>query len=829
MIQLRQGLTSAEATKRIHEFGFNELPSAKPKSIWGIALEVIKEPMFLLLISCATLYIILGDYREGVILLSTISVIIGITFYQYRKTERALEVLKNLSSPRALVIRDGVEHRIAGREVVPDDIIILYEGDRIPADAELLEVSNLLVDESVLTGESVPVNKSVVATNVSRVYSGTLVLAGKGLARVIATGQQSELGKIGVSLQTIEESDTRLQKEMKLLVRNFAFVGAGITILVIALFYMTRGHLIQAILTGLSAAMAILPEEFPVVLTVFLALGAWGLSKRNVLTRKPSAIETLGSATVLCSDKTGTITQNKMEVMTVYTNQGIIDKENFAVNETAAHPVLLAAALACVPDSHDPMEKAMISSVKQSELNAHKELKEYPFTRECMAMTRVVMNETNQSQAAFCKGAPESVFDLCRLQAEEVKRITAQVHELAKRGLRVLATASAPVNSNSLPNGQADFKFQFLGLIGLADPIRPEVPQAVQECHAAGIKVIMITGDYSETARSIANQIGLQKGAIVTGPELQRLTEPELQTVIKDVIVFARVLPEQKLRIVNALKANGDVVAMTGDGVNDAPALKAANIGVAMGMKGTDVSREAASLVLLDDNFASIVSAIRQGRKIFDNLQKAMAYILAIHIPIIGLTLMPAFLPSLPLLLLPLHIVFMELIIDPVCSIAFESEGEEFGIMNRPPRSAKLRFFGANKILTSVFQGCLLLLMVIGVYWLSIWEGHTEGEVRAIAFSTLIIGNVFLILTNLSQSRSVWYVLTEKNPSLKFILGGAVFMLLTILHIPGLLEIFSFEFPGYKHFISSLSGAMLVLIALESIKYYRLKQPTTNQ
>lgn len=817
-----KGLSAAEAEQKLRTVGFNQLPSAKPKTIWHIGWQVMKEPMFLLLISCGTLYLILGDYREGIILLSTISVIIGITFYQYNKTERALEALKNLSSPRALVVRDGIEQRIAGREVVPDDILVLHEGDRVSADAVLIDSSNLLVDESILTGESVPVLKTLMPEKEISVFSGTLVLAGKGVAVVRSTGLNTSLGKIGMSLQGIEESDTRLQKEMKVLVRNFGLAGVVITVLVISLFYFTRGNLLQAILTGLSAAMAILPEEFPVVLTVFLALGAWRLSKKNVLTRKPSAIETLGSATVLCSDKTGTITQNKMEVMSVSNNKTTIDKSDFQ-NSDVAKELIHVAHLACMPDSPDPMEKAIIMLSQSLGSTREQTLqREYPFTRELMAMTRV-LSDGNEAVTAYCKGAPETVFTLCRLQNSEYEANTAMVSALATRGLRVLAVATAKLNDGRLPDEQAGFSFTLMGLIGLADPIRAEVPAAVRDCLTAGVKVIMITGDYPETAASIAQQIGLPTGKVISGAALEVLSESDLIQQIAYTNVFARVRPEQKLRIVNALKANGEIVAMTGDGVNDAPALKAAHIGVAMGLKGTDVSREAASLVLLDDNFASIVMAIRQGRKIFDNLQKAMAYILAIHIPIIGLTLLPAFIPTLPVLLLPLHIVFMELIIDPVCSVAFESEGEERGIMNRAPRSLNIKFFGVHKMLSSLFQGALLLMMVVGVYWLSVWEGHSQGEVRAIAFSALIIGNIFLILTNLSTTRSVWYVLTEKNHALKFILTGALALLLIILHVPMLREIFSFEFPGYQHFVSSLVGATIVLFILEIQKILKLK------
>lgn len=827
-----EGLSSEEAKKKLNILGFNELPSAKPKTILGIAMEVMKEPMFLLLISCALLYMLLGDYREGSILLATTSIIIFITFYQYQKTEKALDALRKLSSPRALVIRDGKEIRIPGREVVPDDIILLNEGDRIAADAKILDAVNLSVDESLLTGESAPVMKNIISNlsdSHALVFSGTLVVQGKGMAKVISTGSNTQFGKIGTSLKNIEQDTTRLQKEMKVLIRNLFIIGAFISIGVIAAFYFTRGNFIQSLLNGLAAAMAILPEEFPVVLTVFLALGAWRLSGKNVLTRKPSAIETLGSATVLCADKTGTITQNKMEIAALYDGKEFFSREVFSAKKEQLTELINAAHRASQKDSIDPMEKAIgkiHSSLKLEDISDHKLIREYPLSRELLAMTRVLKNETNNSApiSVSAKGAPEAIFTLCKMSESETVKYLAAVHKMADQGYRVIAVANVLINNNSLPEKQHDFNFNFLGLIGLEDPIRPEVPQAIQECITAGIKVIMITGDFPVTAKSIARQIGLSaEKELITGDELKKMNEEELKKRILNVNIFARVIPEQKLRIVQALKANNEIVAMTGDGVNDAPALKAAHIGIAMGNKGTDVAREASSLVLLDDNFASIVSAIRSGRRIFDNLQKAMAYIIAIHIPIIGLTLMPAFFPGLPLLLMPLHIVFMELIIDPVCSVAFESEQEEKNIMKRAPRNPKEQFFGGKKIILSVLQGLMLLVMVIAVYFLSIREGHSEGEVRAIAFSSLIIGNIFLILTNLSKTRSFISVITERNVAVMLILSAAIVMLLLIISIPSLQHIFNFGFPGYKHFVSSVSGATIILLILEAIKYFNAR------
>jgi len=818
-----KGITSIEAKEKLVKFGFNELMTSKPRNVFKIAFDVIREPMFVLLISCGLLYMMLGDYREGFILLSTIFIIIGITFYQSNKTEKALDALKKLSSPRALVIRDGKEMRIPGREVVVDDIVILNEGDRVPADATILEATNLTIDESLLTGESLPVTKHEHATDhLSQVFSGTLVVHGRGTVKVTGTAHHTEFGKIGRSLEGIEKDETRLQKEMKVLIRNLFLIGIFISIGVIVLFYLTRGNFIKSLLSGISSAMAILPEEFPVVLTVFLALGAWRLSKVQVLTRNPTAIETLGSATVLCSDKTGTITQNKMEVVALYNGKAIFEKQNFKSKYDELSVMMQVAHEASHSNSIDPMEKAIseanlnMTSIDQVSVQL---VKEYPFGKELLAMTRVFKGKDESTFIVSAKGAPETIFEMCKLNESEKSKNSAVLNAFAEKGYRVIAVANAKFNSKILPEKQEHFEFVYQGLIALEDPIRPEVPDAVKECLQAGVKVIMITGDFPTTAKSIGDKVGLPKeGVVMTGDELDKISDEELKKKIRDIFIFARVKPEQKLRIVQALKDNGEVVAMTGDGVNDAPALKAAHIGIAMGKKGTDVAREASSLVILDDNFASIISAIRSGRRIFDNLQKAMSYIISIHIPIIGLTLIPAFYAELPIFLLPLHIVFMELIIDPVCSVVFESEREEKDIMRHKPRPTTESFFGAKKIVYSVFQGLLLLAMVVTVYFLSIKEGHTEGEVRAIAFSSLITGNVFLILTNLSKTRSFIAVLLEKNLAIKIMFPSVMIMLFLIVTVPVLQETFSFQFPGYVHFIPTVIGTLTMLCILEIIK-----------
>lgn len=823
-----QGLSAEDAKRRLTEHGYNELPSAKPKTVFHIALEVVKEPMFLLLLACGVLYVILGDHREGVILLSTTFIIIYITFYQHRKTEKALEALRKLSTPRVLVIRDGKEVRIPGRELVPGDVMILNEGDRIGADATVLDTKNLTVDESLLTGESVAVRKQNFATQPDengRVFSGTLVTQGRGLATVTETGIHTQFGKIGASLHSIVTTETRLQQEMKRLIRNLFIIGIVLSITVVLAFYLSGTPFVKALLNGLASAMAILPEEFPVVLTVFLTLGAWRLSKKNVLTRKPSAIETLGSATVLCTDKTGTITQNKMEVVAIYDGRATYSRNELHGKE-AIRPIIVTAHAATHPDSIDPMEKAIIESYNKhaSTTDTATFVKEYPLSKELMAMT-IVRQHTDGSQHAYAKGAPEAIFALCKLSPAEREQHATALNSLAGQAFRVLGIADAPVAADTLPESSMDLGLQFKGFLALEDPIRPEVPEAVAQCGRAGIRVIMITGDYPSTARSIGDQIGLpHNGTVVTGKEIADMSDDELNHAIGNVSIFARVIPDQKLRIVQALKANGDVVAMTGDGVNDAPALKAADIGIAMGGKGTDVAREASSLVLLDDNFVSIVSAIRMGRRIFDNLQKAMSYILAIHVPIVGLTLLPAFVSSMPVLLMPLHIVFMELLIDPACSIAFEYEQEERNIMDRPPRDPNEQFFGSRRILTSVLRGILLMLMVVGVFLLSVNEGHPEAEARSITFTALIIGNMALILTSLSQSRSFLAVFTEKNYAVLIVLGLALAVLVAVVSVPAMQSVFSFSFPGFGHFLTSIAGAGVMLMIFEIAKLVRLRK-----
>lgn len=830
-----RGLSQVQVQEKQKREGLNELPSSKPRNLFTIAWGVVKEPMFLLLVACGTLYLILGDIQEGLMLLGFVFVIMGIEFYQERKTEKALDALKDLASPRALVIREGIEKRIAGREVVTDDLVVLQEGDRVPADATVLYSVNLMADESLLTGESVPVRKTEGnETEISVqpggddlpfVYSGTMIVQGNGIVKVTAIGQNTEIGKIGKALESVTEEPTKLKTEMGRLVKTMAIVGAALCILVVVVYSLTRADLLKGFLAGITLAMAMLPEEFPVVLTVFMALGAWRMSRKNVLTRKPSAVETLGSATVLCTDKTGTLTQNKMTVTQLFNGNKIhtINKKNGFPEEF--HEIIEYGILSSQINPFDPMERAITAmgeTYLQNTEHIHTDwqmVKEYPLSKDLLAMSRVFINPENQEPTIATKGAPEAIFELCHLSAADQKKYAAAVAEMASSGLRVLGVARSMLAVKDLPEIQHDFDFEFIGLIGLSDPIREAVPEAVRECYQAGIRVIMITGDYPVTATNIAREIGLKNHeSVISGPELQEMNEEELCERIKTVNVFARVVPEQKLKIVNALKRNGEIVAMTGDGVNDAPALKSANIGIAMGEKGTDVAREASSLVLMDDNFASIVGAVKMGRRIFDNLQKALSYIFAIHVPIAGLSLIPVFFAHWPLLLWPVHIVFLELIIDPACSIIFEAEKEEQNVMSRPPKDINEPFFGAKKIWLSCSQGIGILAIVFAVYFFGLRMDYSEKEVRALAFTTLIAANIAVILSNRSWTRNIIQIIRTSNKTVKWVVGGAATFLIIILNVPFLMKMFQFEAISFTEALTCVALGFSSIIWFEIYK-----------
>lgn len=811
------GLTSADAAARLAAEGANELPAARPRSLLRHAWDVVRQPMLLLLVGAGTVNFLLAEPLDGLVLMSFVVVVIGISIYQEHKTENALAALRDLTSPRALVLRDGHQTRVAGREVVRGDVTLLSEGDRVPADAVLLECVNLSVDESALTGESVPVRKAAAPTGEGMrrpdghgmgrpggdgtpwVFSGTLVVRGRGIALVERTGPATELGRIGTALRTIEPEQTALQREVDRLVRVVAVIGLAAAAVVVVLYALTRGSWLGGVLAGIAVAMAMLPEEFPVVLTVFLALGAWRMSQKHVLTRRPAVVEALGSATVVCVDKTGTLTMNAMTVRELVVDGRIASLDDGPLPEEF-HALAEFLALASPVDPFDPMDKAFRAVADQhlrstEHQHPHWELvREYPLDESLLAMSHVWRSPEGDDYVVAAKGAPEAVADLCHLDAAALDSLTTQVQAATASGRRVLAAARASFSGgDALPGHQHDFAFELLGLAALQDPVRPGAAAAVAECARAGVRTVMITGDYPGTALAVAREIGIEDTeGVITGPELDVLADDELARRAAKVCVFARMVPEQKLRLIRALKADGEVVGMTGDGVNDAPALRAADIGIAMGARGTDVAREAAALVITDDDFASIATGIRQGRGIFDNLRKAMAYILAVHVPIIGMSLIPVFVADWPLVLLPVQIAFLELIIDPACSVVFEAEQTDPGVMERPPRPTGAAILGRRVAVIAGLQGLSVLAAVLAVYlWGVLWD-RPDDVVRSITFTALVSGNLALILVNRSWRLSMWRSLRERrNRALPWVLGGAVALFVGLMTVPALREAFA--------------------------------------
>jgi len=851
------GLSTAQAARALQDDGPNELADAQKRTLANIARETLSDPMFALLLAAGILYLVLGDLQEGLVLFGLVLVVLALTLYQEGKTERAIESLRDLTSPRALVLRDGAAQRIAGREVVRGDVLLLAEGDRVPADAVLLQGADVQVDESLLTGEPMPVEKAVVPSDRpgepgapgSTLFSGTLLVRGQGLARVTATGRHSEIGRIGLALGGLTAELSPLKQQMARLVRLLALLALFASLFLLAAYGLLHGDWLAALLAAIALAMALLPQEFTVVLTVIPALGAWRLSRQNVLTRRIAAIETLGATSVLCADKTGTLTENSMTVSELDVppcqapalpggemHPACAAGEHLNIDYATTtelpecfHTLVEYSILASVTDPFDPMEKAfhrLGQHFLHDTEHLHRDwtlMQTYGLTPELRAMSHVWRARGGDAHVVAAKGAPEAIVDLCHLDSAAQARVADAVEAMAAKGLRVLAVAGGRFEGQDWPAIEHDFDFVFIGLLGLADPLRAEIPKAVTEAHGAGIRVLMITGDYPATALAIAAQAGLQPGShgLLTGDALDDLTDAELQQHMTSVRVCARIAPTQKLRIVQALKAAGEVVAMTGDGVNDAPALKAAHVGVAMGARGTDVAREAASIVLLDDNFASIVGAVRLGRRIFDNLRKSMSYILAVHVPIAGMALLPVLL-GWPTMLFPLHIAFLELVIDPACSMVFENEPAEPDVMQRPPRDVTQPLFGGQTLALALLQGLGALAVVLAA---TVWgAAHlTEGGARALAFAVLVFTNLALIFSNRSRAGSLWASLWVPNRTLWLVVTAALGLLGLVLYVPWLAGLFLFEpLPGA--WLASAAG-----LGLAGVLWFELLKAIKNK
>ncbi len=826
------GLTSQAAAERLLRDGPNMLCAAQPRTGWRILLEVVREPMFQLLIAAGGIYLLLGDPGEAMMLLGFVILTVVITVYQERRTENVLEKLRDLTSPRALVIRDGVQVRIAGPDVVVGDILILSEGDRVPADAVVLSANDLQTDESLLTGESAPVGKITRSQDSQNllVYSGTLVVRGQGIARVSATGVRCEIGKIGVSLSEIRDEATPLNLQTRKLVRIFSVLGLLLSIVVILEIGLLRGQWMTGLLSGITLAMSMLPQEFLLILTVFMAMGAWRISRHRVLTRRSATIETLGSATVLCTDKTGTLTLNRMRIAALHADGKTWDASEEVLPEHF-HALLEFGILASERDPFDPMERAFVT-LGDKHLTGTEHLHaqwllafEYGLHPDMLAMSHVWTSEDSNTYVIACKGAPEAVADLCHLDEERCRDVRDTVNQMAEQGFRMLAVARASYQGTGQPENQHDFDFEFLGLVGLEDPLRPGVREAVQQCQTAGIKVVMITGDYPATALAIAKRADIActtdtLGNVITGDQLDQMDSQALGERLRQTAVFARIKPAQKLRIVSAFKDHGDIVAMTGDGVNDAPALKAAHIGIAMGGRGTDVAREASGIVLLDDDFGSIVKAIRQGRQIFENLRKAMAFVLAVHVPIAGLALLPILL-GWPPLLFPVHIAFLELVMDPVCSIVYEAEPAEDDIMECPPRSPAAPLFSLRFLAWSLAQGVTILALLVALTFLLAQMHVPEAPLRSTVFVALIVANFGLVMTNRSLRTSLAASLLRPNRSLWVMTVLTGLLLAVALLVPPVREVFRFGVVSPVHYLFALAVGLTASVLLSGLRALR--------
>lgn len=760
------GLSSEEAMKLQKQYGKNELTPQKKQSFIAKVFHIISEPMFLLLIIAAIIYFILGEPRDGAIMLIFVIGIITIDVIQEWKTDKTLTALKDLSAPHIKVIRDGKPSLILSSNLVPGDIMEIYEGVKIPADGFIIKCNDLCIDESSLTGESEGVWKTVYKKNQNDnnywkkdyCYAGTLTTQGSGLVLVDKIGYHTEYGKIGKNITSAPENISPIQKQTGKLVKICALIAVLFFSLVLIFTYFNlsylplKDRLTESILSGITLAMAMIPEEFPVILTVFLSMGAWRLAKKNSLVKSLPCVETLGSVSVLCVDKTGTITTNQMVVNNVWS----IDNNSKKLSEIMG--------LACETTTYDPMEKAMLSyceslGLSKDLLFSGELLTEYPFTNELKMMGHVWARNDKIILAA--KGSPERILTLCDIDDDAKNKIQNKIDKMSSEGLRVIAVAYMDILSKQdIPNNLTEAKLKFSGIISLLDPPRQTVKNDIKICNQAGIRVVMITGDNGITASSIAKKVGMKNiDNIITGDMINNMTDNELRQKVKDVNIFSRVIPEHKMRIVKAFQENGEIVAMTGDGVNDAPALKHADIGIAMGKRGSDVSREAADLILMDDNFTTIIETVKDGRRIYDNIRKAIGYIFTIHIPIAFSSLIAPILgiPSSSLLLLPLHVVLLELIIDPTCSIVLERQPAENNIMKRQPRSPKENILNYKTLIKSISQGLFIFASSFILYFTTLNQNPDNAPIaRSMGLCVIIIANLFLVQVNSSNIDSIF-------------------------------------------------------------------------
>ncbi len=816
------GLKGSEIPTLQIQFGKNIFSAEKPRTFFLVLWGIITEPMFILLVASCMLYFVLGEFKEGFIMLSAMIFVSAISFYQEMKSSVALEALKAYTEPQVTVIRDGVETQIASAELVPGDIVVMEEGGRIPADAIIVQANDLTVNESILTGESIPVEKTIEQGS-NLLLQGTLLNTGKCFARVTATGNNTALGKLGKIVTSLPTPETLLQHQINAFVKKLALFGFFGFLTICLINYLHNHDWIQSVLLGLTLAMSAIPEEIPVAFSSFMALGAFRLAKSGIITRQPVTIESLGEVTVICLDKTGTLTKNKMEVKSIYdhrTNR-VVDAHANTAKQTI--DTLTYALLASEHNPFDVMEKAIIAAYdKLTNGELLKEpllmVNEYPLGGIPPMMTHVYEKADEKIVAA--KGALERIIQITKLPAPALENIANYAQSMATQGYRLLGVASAVYDKGkSLPRDQDNFDWQFEGVVALYDPPKDNARAVLQELFSAGIQVKLLTGDFPETAMSMAEQTGFdQPKTILTGEQVMHLADDQLKKKVLETTVFARMFPEAKLKVINALIANGEITAMSGDGVNDGPALKAANIGIAMGKKGSEIARQAASLVLTDDNLEKIVEAIYQGRKIYSNLVKATRYVVSIHIPIIATASMPLLLGwKFANIFTPIHVIFLELIMGPTCSIFFEREPVEANLMTQPPRK-RSNLFGKNELMISVIQGLAITTVVLGLQYFFMTNGFSLPYTRSVVFTTLIISNIFLTLVDRSFTETIFETIRYKNNLAYLILPLSILFLCVIHLVTPIRNLFSLETIGRSHFLLTAIAAFVSVMWFEVYK-----------
>jgi P-type Ca2+ transporter type 2C len=821
---LPRGLSEQEIPGLIRRYGRNIIKAKRSGKFLHILRDLVLEPMFIILVIAASLYFILGQSSEGWMMISGIIFISAISVYQNIRSSKAIEALNQLTEPRSVVIRDGIERPILSEGLVPGDIIVLEEGRKVPADAVLIRANDLSVDESIITGESLPVEKYS-GNGTDLLFQSTIINSGKCIARVTATGNNTALGKIGRSIHNYVPGKTRLQQQIEKFVRQLALFGVIAFLIIWLVNYLNSGDVISSLLFGLTLAMASIPEEIPVAFSSFMALGAYRMSRLGIISRQPKTIEDLGAVTVMCLDKTGTITENKMKLRSIYdfNKNELYDNDHNKIPEE--NELLKYAVLASERDPFDAMEKAISEAFFQNTKNNYVAsipmIHEYPLEGRPPMMTHVYAGDGKKIVAA--KGGLERMVKVCKLQPVDAERIFHIGGEMAAKGFRVLGVASAEHIAGELPLSQDDFEWKFEGLLALYDPPKQNAREVFQQLYQAHIRIKMITGDLPATAINIAQQVGMGSNLQhLTGEQVMSMNDDELRIAVIKTTIYARMFPEAKLKVINALKANGEVVAMTGDGVNDAPALQSSHIGIAMGKHGTEMARQSADLILTDDNIEKIIVAIAHGRRIFNNIKKAFRYIISIHIPVILTASLPVLLGwKYPNIFSPIHVIFLELIMTPTCSVFYEREPVEDNIMIQEPVKRRSALFSRAEIFISIIQGCIIALGVLLLYHIYMADGHSPEKIRTVVFTTLLMSNVFLTFTNRSFSKNFWQTLHYKNPLALPVLLLSVLFIIIILAADPVRSVFEMSSIGMYDLSICFGVSVFSVFWFEAYKRFR--------